>query len=99
LGGISKYPDTLNLEKIRVLGLAKLYKKVVPVCCGKNMKSAGKNKGYKCSKCGKRNRKTRVEKTERGLELGFYEATAGARRHLSKPLIRIKKKRRKQARN
>jgi tRNA(Ile2)-agmatinylcytidine synthase len=96
-GGISRYPDTLNLEKIKVLRLATLYEKVVPVCCAKNMKSAGKNKGYKCIKCGRKERKTRLREICRSIKLELYEATAGARRHLSKPLIRIKKKRRKQA--
>ena len=91
-GGVSKYPDTLNLEKIRVLRLAKVFEKVVPVCCNKNMKSAGKGKGYKCKKCGRRERKMGEREVERLIEQGYYESTAGARRHLAKPLIRMKLK-------
>jgi len=91
-GGISKYPDTLNLEKIQVLKLVKSYEKMVPVCCGKRMKSAGKDKGYKCRKCSKREREIGEKEVIRGIEPGYYETTTGAMRHLTKPLIRIKNK-------
>ncbi|MTK64205.1 MAG: DUF1743 domain-containing protein [Methanobacterium sp.] len=82
---------TLNIEKFQLKKLAKLEKFVNPMCsCGKRMKSAGKNKGFKCPSCGKIERN--VEKVgielPRNIEKGFYETPPSARRHLSKPLVR-----------
>jgi tRNA(Ile2)-agmatinylcytidine synthase len=54
------------------------------------MKSAGKNKGYKCMNCGFKLRygtKDLIE-VKRNIKKGFYEVPPSARRHLSKPLIR-----------
>jgi len=90
-GGISKHPGTLNIEKIRILSLAKAYEKEAPACCGRNMTSAGKNKGYKCKKCGKRVRSKEQKEVDRGLQTGFYEIPPGARRHLAMPLSRMEK--------
>jgi tRNA(Ile2)-agmatinylcytidine synthase len=91
-GGIGE-KGTLNVEKFEILKLAHDYKAVNPLCvCGKRMKSAGKNKGFKCVKCGrklKNNNKTLI-KVERKIKKGFYEVPPSARRHLSKPLIRFK---------
>lgn len=90
-GGIGE-KGTLNLEKIQIIELAKDYKSLNPLCeCGKRMKSAGKNKGFKCLSCGLKVRdedaKIIVE-TKRDIAEGFYEVPPSARRHLSKPLIR-----------
>ena len=64
-----------------------------PVCeCGKRMSSAGKGKGFKCKKCGKKiESDDKVpEKINRTLNKGwFYETPVSARRHLAKPLIRM----------
>jgi len=89
-GGIGKYPNTLNLEKIQVLKLEKAYERIPPECCGRKMTSAGKNKGFKCRKCGKRLGEDAaiLREVPRKLKLGFYEVPPRARRHLSKPLIR-----------
>lgn len=90
-GGIGE-KGTLNMEKIEILELKKIYKTENPICgCGKRMKSAGKGKGFKCVKCGAKLRdgvKDSVE-IERDLKTGFYEVPPSARRHLSKPLIRM----------
>ena len=89
-GGIGD-KGTLNLEKIQVLKLAKVYESRNPICkCGKRMKSAGKNKGYKCMNCGFKLRNGTKELIEviRCIQKGFYEVPPSARRHLSKPLIR-----------
>lgn len=92
-GGIGE-KGTLNVEKFEILKLAKDYKAVNPLCeCGKRMKSAGKNKGFKCLNCGRKLRdpeKVLVE-VERNIKKGFYEVTPSARRHLSKPLVRYQK--------
>jgi tRNA(Ile2)-agmatinylcytidine synthase len=82
---------TLNLEKMKIIQLAKTYDSKNPSCkCGKRMKSAGKNKGYKCPRCGSKVSDTTKEmvEMERQVHEGFYEVPPSARRHLSKPLIR-----------
>ena len=90
-GGIGEQ-NTFNVEKFQVIRLNDVeYKN--PMCeCGKRMTSAGKNKGFKCKKCGNRiesNEKIPVG-VERDLENGrFYETPVSARRHLSKPLCRM----------
>jgi len=80
------------VEKFELLELAKDYEEVNPLCeCGKRMKSAGKDQGFKCVKCGRKLKdgsKVLVE-IERGVQEGFYEVPPMARRHLSKPLIRV----------
>lgn len=90
-GGIGD-KGTLNIEKIKILELAKIKEINNPICkCGKRMKSAGSNKGYKCVKCGAKLRdgvKYSIE-VKRDLETGFYEVPPSARRHLSKPLVRM----------
>ncbi|AEG18970.1 tRNA(Ile)(2)-agmatinylcytidine synthase [Methanobacterium paludis] len=92
-GGIGE-KGTLNVEKLKILELAHVYKTLNPMCeCGKRMKSAGSDKGYKCPKCGKKLRdgsKDMVE-IQRNIEKGFYEVPPSARRHLSKPLVRMLK--------
>ena len=53
-GGIGEQ-NTFNIEKFQVMELNDV-EFVNPVCeCGKRMTSAGKNKGFKCKKCGSRN--------------------------------------------
>lgn len=93
-GGIGD-KGTLNVEKFELQELANDYEAVNPLCqCGKRMKSAGKDKGFKCVKCGrklKNGSKIRV-KIERNIQEGFYEVPPSARRHLSKPLIRFQGK-------
>ena len=90
-GGIGEQ-NTFNIEKFQVVKLNDLeYQN--PICeCGKRMTSAGKNKGFKCRKCGNRiesDDKVPV-KINRNLSRGqFYETPVSARRHLSKPLCRM----------
>ena len=90
-GGIGEQ-NTFNIEKFQVLELNDIeYKN--PVCeCGKRMTSAGKDKGFKCKKCGKRIKSSQKVsiKIDRFLNNGqFYETPVSARRHLSKPLCRM----------
>ena len=90
-GGIGEQ-NTFNIEKFQVIKLNDIeYQN--PICeCGKRMTSAGKNKGFKCKKCGnkiKSNDKVPV-KINRLLENSkFYETPVSSRRHLSKPLCRM----------
>ncbi len=90
-GGIGE-KGTLNLEKIEILELVEIKKLQNPLCsCGKRMKSAGKDKGFKCIKCGIVIRDGVKESItiKRDLKIGFYEVPPSARRHLSKPLVRM----------
>jgi tRNA(Ile2)-agmatinylcytidine synthase len=84
--------DCLNLEKLRIVDLVDVYEKANPICCGKRMKSMGKDQGIRCEKCGNITDKSRVHlfKIKRNLGLGFYEGPPSARRHLSKPVIRLR---------
>jgi len=90
-GGIGE-KGTLNIEKFELLELAKIYETKNPLCeCGKRMKSAGSGKGYKC-KCGikLRDGTNDILEVKRDIEKGFYEVPPSARRHLSKPLVRMR---------
>jgi tRNA(Ile2)-agmatinylcytidine synthase len=81
---------TINLEKIRVVKLRELYEERNPRCekCGRRMKSAGKNQGLRCKRCGTKSyEKERVLK-KRKLQEKFYQVPPSAMRHLSKPLVR-----------
>lgn len=91
-GGIGEQ-ETFNIEKFQVIKLNDVeYQN--PICeCGKRMTSAGKGKGFKCKKCG--NKISSCEKVPvkvpRNLNNSeFYETPVSARRHLSKPLCRMK---------
>jgi len=82
---------TLNIEKFQLIKQVQNEKLVNPKCeCGKRMKSAGTNKGFKCPNCGIKIRdETKISiKIPRNIENGFYETPPSARRHLSKPLVR-----------
>ncbi len=91
-GGLNEN-HTLNIEKFKLTSVAQVYKYSNPICsCGKRMKSAGKDKGFKCPKCKNKIRDSQKVKEviPRDIEEGFYEVPTEARRHLSKPIIRIK---------
>lgn len=90
-GGIGEQ-NTFNIEKFQVISLNDVeYKN--PVCeCGKRMTSAGKNKGFKCKKCGKKiesSKKVPIIINRNLKNSKFYETPVSARRHLSKPLCRM----------
>ncbi len=78
---------TLNIEKININSL-NIHELRNPICCGKRMKSMGKNQGYRCGKCGSVKKEQVLETLKRNISQGFYEVPPSARRHLSKPLIR-----------
>lgn len=92
LGELRDSPRTLNIEKLHVVRTVDEFKKISnPICpsCNKRMESIGKNKGYRCKKCGTRSSKTIVDKNVRWVVPGWYEPPVSARRHLSKPLKRM----------
>lgn len=82
---------TLNLEKMEVLELVEQYVLEAPICpeCSRRMESAGKNQGYRCRRCKLKADGRERRLLPRGLETGFYEVPPSARRHLSKPLVRL----------
>ena len=88
----SAHPLTVNLEKIRVLKLAPKILYQNPACpkCNKRMKSMGKDKGFRCEKCGfKDPNATKVEvRVKRNLKRGLYVTSPRSQRHLTKPLRR-----------
>ena len=97
-GGIKEKPElplTINLEKIAVLELVPVLKKINPLCqrCGKRMKSEGRGKGYSCKRCKIRlpADAAKVVKVPREITTGIFEVPPRARRHLAQPLIRVKK--------
>jgi tRNA(Ile2)-agmatinylcytidine synthase len=81
---------SINLEKIRIMGIAAPESTRPPLCtaCNKRMTSDGTGKGYKCKKCRTRAREPQVQKISRSLKPGWYEVPPTARRHLAKPLCR-----------
>lgn len=90
-GGIGER-NTFNIEKFQVVKLNNIdYEN--PLCeCGKRMTSAGKNKGFKCKKCGNKiesSDKVPVVISRNLIESKFYETPVSARRHLSKPICRM----------
>lgn len=84
---------TFNVEKIEILKLAPRFKEVNPLCpkCGKRMSSAGKNKGFKCKKCGFYDKfaKKIISHIPTTLKTGLYLPPPRSQKHLAKPLSRI----------
>ncbi len=93
-GGVKRrrgQPLTLNLEKIHLLRPNRYRVKENPVCaCGKRTKSMGREKGFRCERCGKRypNHSAILREEVRELSAGSYEVPPRARRHLSRPISR-----------
>lgn len=87
-GSVKKYPGTINIEKIRIDSIMEIFVKEIPKCpvCGRTMESAGRNKGYRCRRCGTLVKEAKMVKMERGLKTGLYQVPIIARRHLSKPI-------------
>ncbi|MGC8982266.1 MAG: TiaS agmantine-binding domain-containing protein [Desulfurococcaceae archaeon] len=86
---------TLNLEKLRVLSVARVFTYENPRCpiCGARMESMGRGKGYRCRKCGYRDPRASKIAVEipRDIKPGFYQPPYSAFKHLMKPLERFGK--------
>ncbi|NHK31375.1 MAG: DUF1743 domain-containing protein [Asgard group archaeon] len=89
------HPITVNIERLRVNSLVKIYNFENPFCdkCGARLKSAGKNKGYKCFKCSAiyREKKPIKKLKKRELTAKEYLPPIIAHRHLTKPFSRDKR--------
>jgi len=85
-------PITINLEKLRVLRLAPKLVYRNPLCprCKKRLKSMGRNKGFRCEKCGLRfpDLAKVAVRVKRDLEKGLYITSPRSQRHLTKPPVR-----------
>jgi tRNA(Ile2)-agmatinylcytidine synthase len=81
---------SINLEKLKVKTRSKGTTTRPPICisCSKRMTSDGKEKGYKCRKCGAHANDPEIREISRTLKAGWYEVPPTARRHLAKPLCR-----------
>jgi len=81
---------SINLEKLKIVSLAKTETIRPPLCtaCNKRMTSDGKGKGWKCKKCNARKGAPDVQEIPRTLAPGWYEVPPTARRHLARPLCR-----------
>jgi tRNA(Ile2)-agmatinylcytidine synthase len=94
-GAVRGEPRAINLEKLEVLEPTRSLVKVAnPGCpsCRRSMKSVGQGAGYRCRRCGTRATpgQARLVRPIGGLARGFYEPPVSARRHLSKPLKRLR---------
>ena len=80
---------TIKLEKVAVRELNRT-EKSTPTCpdCGRRMKSAGRDQGYRCRDCGTHSPGKVDREVDRDLEVGWYEVPPVARRHIAKPLVR-----------
>ena len=91
----STHPLTINLEKINIIHLVPKFVLRSPICekCGKSMESMGKDKGYRCKRCGFRDREAEkiVIESKRKISLGLHVPPLRAQRHLTKPLLRYGK--------
>jgi len=91
----SRHRLTINLEKIHVIAVKPLVVLENPYCprCGSRLSSAGRDKGFKCPKCGFRSANlTKIRWIlRRKLEPGWYEPPPRAFKHLMKPIKRFGK--------
>lgn len=91
--GLEPGTISFSVEKIIVLRLSPLILAKNPKCpkCGKTMKSMGKDKGYKCIRCGFRDpyaKKVIIRVERKEPKSGIYTVPARSMRHLTKPLTR-----------
>ncbi|MBA2858480.1 tRNA(Ile2)-agmatinylcytidine synthase [Methanococcus maripaludis] len=88
-GTVREDPFEINIEKLKIVTLQKIYEKNKFCECGGTLKAKGLKSGYKCNICGKRVNYDQIKLNEvkRDIKEGFYEVPPSARRHLSKPLV------------
>jgi tRNA(Ile2)-agmatinylcytidine synthase len=95
-GGVKSHSEnmapTINLEKLVIRQLADDATIENPTCpkCGKHMKSAGRNQGFRCVRCRAiaPNATKQIIKKNRSLRSGTYLPDKKAHRHLTRPLSR-----------
>jgi tRNA(Ile2)-agmatinylcytidine synthase len=95
MGSIRRDPRSLNLEKLQVLQVVPKATKVAnPRCpvCNKSMKSIGRDEGFRCLRGHVKKPTTAAvfAIVERQLRQQWYEPPVSARRHIAKPLKRLR---------
>jgi tRNA(Ile2)-agmatinylcytidine synthase len=94
-GGVRKasknFPRIINLEFLDVISLEKDLLTSNPNCkkCHKKMKSKGKNQGFQCVRCGKKESVKISDEISRKIKKQLYLPKISAHRHLTRPLQRI----------
>lgn len=80
---------TCKLEKFAVRELDRTADRT-PDCpdCGRSMKSAGADQGYRCRDCNRTADGPETVRVDRDLDPGWYEVPPRARRHVARPLVR-----------
>lgn len=86
-------PRTINLEKVEVLKLVPRIRSQNPICpkCGRRMKSAGRNQGFRCARCKTRESSKIHHEVLADLREKVYLPPPRAHRHLTKPFARYKR--------
>jgi len=88
-GTVREDPFEINIEKLKLVKLQKIYEKNKVCECGGTLKAKGLKSGYKCNICNKKIDYDKIPNIEikRDILEGFYEVIPSARRHLSKPIL------------
>ncbi len=98
-----QHPVTINLEKMRILKLVPKIDYRNPMCsqCNKRMESMGREKGFRCKKCGFRSStlKKVAAESKRCLERKLYITSPRSQRHLTKPHLRYGREKSEAPRN
>ena len=77
---------TLNVEKMQVKTVSKIYERKAPVCSSCSVRTVNKGlNDYRCPICGKKIDIPSYELIKREISPGLYDVPVSARRHLSKP--------------
>jgi tRNA(Ile2)-agmatinylcytidine synthase len=91
-------PLTINLEKVRLLKPASQIVFRNPLCsrCGRRLKSMGREKGFRCNRCGSRypSLKKVEARVKREIRRGLYMTSTRSQRHLTKPVVRYGREKR-----
>src|SRR5712691_2308631 len=95
VASVREQPRTLNLEKLELVDLIEARRKAAnPVCpvCRKRAKSMGRSGTFRCARCRRLFPRSRAspEPVARSILPGWYEPPVCSRRHLAKPLKRLR---------
>jgi tRNA(Ile2)-agmatinylcytidine synthase len=83
LGSVSR--GNVKVEKLEILSLSHIYRRIPPVCDVCHVKGTNRGSGnYLCSECGKI-LLPEYEKVTRNIKEGRFQPPVSARRHLSMP--------------